>query len=192
MKSKIAKLVLLMVLCTSTSQAASFEKLWENTYAHEGSGINYKEMSKHGITEKTLVRFNKDFNRRYTIKTLTEAQAKLIAYHLYYRKYNIDKIKNQIVANNIFDYMFNAGPSEAIRTLQLVINDKVKVERQKGDRSFKYIPVTGVLGEKTIAYANHFGVSLVPAYKVARRIKYRRKGNWEENKGGWTRRINEV
>lgn len=88
------------------------------------------------------------------IKNLTKERAKEIYKKYYWDKIKLDRINNQELANNIFDFAVNAGIKEAVLEIQKIV---------------KAFP-DGIIGPQTIELINDIKDYdyIVKEYKLAR------------------------
>ena len=189
---KMWTVVIFLITFHLNTYASSFDAVWKNTKRFEGNSINEAELSKHGIMFYTVHYYNETYNSSFNLKELTESQAKEIARVMYWEEYKINEIKNQKIASNLFDYAFNAGPSEAIKVLRLVVNDRISLERKKGNKTLSYLPIISRVDSQLLLYIERYGESLVWSYKSARLEKYKKKTKWNLYKSGWLYRINNI
>lgn len=185
------KIILVFLLLTTMIFSADFEKSVTKTLNEEGSDYYYSaihgERSKYGIRNITLKYFNKKFNTDWYVKELKKQQAIMIYYEMYWGR--IREIRNQDLANNLFDFGANSGPGKATKILQETINKRIR--QKKIDKTLK---VDGVLGTRTIAMINKYcDKKLIIDYKK-NRLKFLRtlKSKWKNYGNTWTRRVKAI
>ena len=165
---------------------ANFSHYKEKLLLVEGGYVNHAldrgGPTKFGVTLASWQRFGRDLNNdgridANDVKLLTEADALAVYKSQYWDRINGDKIKNQAVAEIVFDMYVNA-PSIAVKMLQNILN-----------RDFnKNLVIDGGLGPKTLEAVNSVdGDRLHDIYKQARVIYYNYRaaailpvGHWPE------------
>ena len=94
-----------------------FIKFFSRLIKYEGGYVNDPDdpggETKYGISKRSYP--NED------IANLTEARAMQLYYKDYYLRLNIDKIKNDRIAWQLFDFGVNAGVSRSAKILQKIV-----------------------------------------------------------------------
>jgi lysozyme family protein len=154
---------------------ADFNKAFKKVLKFEGGYVNDKSDSggetKYGISKKAFPNLD--------IKNLTSKEAKEIYKKFYWDRIRGDKIKNQKIAELIFDTAVNMGVSFAIRTAQKIIGVKQDA----------------IIGPITLGVLNKWNEEIfIKDYKLARIAKYVNiaKGNNIKFLRGWIKRVLEV
>lgn len=131
---------------------ADFDKAVKIILEHEGGLVSDPDdpggITKYGITARDFPHLD--------IKNLTIEQAKAIYRDKYWNKVRGDRINNQDIANQVFDFAVNAGYSRATKTIQELL--KIKVD--------------GIFGEQTISNINSVYYELFLANYKLERIKF--------------------
>jgi len=188
------RLVISFIILGVSIYGNTFDTIWGEVSKYETSTVvkNKHEHSKYGIRENTLNEFNKEYGVSWTVDELTYVQAKLIAENEFYFKYNINAINDVSLQLMVFDWVYNAGPTEAIKHLQRVANDYIYQLRKEG-YTMEYLVVDGVLGGYTIRVLNLLSnPKLVHDYKIIRILTYRNKPRFKLYGKGWVYRINKL
>jgi len=191
MKNIFLTIVLSIVLfsCTSAPKNYSnYNEAFKKTKEFEGSNLYRSkvstEVSKFGIQQKDIDMYNRNHGTRWRLNRLTEKQAMKIVKEHYWDRYKVARLKHQPLANQVFDYIYNAGVNEAVKVLQGTINEYYGMRR---------VDVDGVMGSKTIKYANKAqGNVIYSLYKENRLEKYKQKKYFYHYGRGWTRRIKSI
>jgi lysozyme family protein len=174
---------------------ANFEKAVKWVLDNEG-GLNENPHDLGGITNKGIsLRFLKlcglkyDFDRNgivdeREIRLLTDDQAIMIYQQEFWCQRNYEGIREDQLATYIFDAVVNMGPTQAIKLLQRAI--------WALNAQMNYIDDDGILGQKTIAQINRYGMMLLPVYAAERAGFYRLLAATDPtqggNLGGWLKR----
>ena len=90
------------------------------------------------------------------IKSLTPEKAADIYYHFYWLPMKLDKINDENIQLELFDFGVNAGKSRAIKKVQQLC--KIKQD--------------GIIGQQTIEAINIYPGNFLKDYKHARRVYY--------------------
>lgn len=187
------QILISFLFLTTIMFGADFDIAVKKTLAEEGSRYYYSakhgERSKYGIRSNTLRHFNKQFDTDWYVRELKEEQAIIIYYELYWKKPKMQRIHNNDLANNIFDFGVNSGPGTAVKVLQRLINEKI---RQEGKE--KPLVVDGALGPKTAKYANKYcNKKFIQHYK-RHRLDYLKtlKSKWKDYRYTWTLRVKRI
>lgn len=140
-----------------------------------GETVDTGGYTKWGISQKAFPNLD--------IKNLTMDQAKAIYKNNYWDPIKGDLIHRQDVANNLFDFAVNSGVSQAVKTMQRVLN-------------FKGDDIDGKLGPMTLNAINKAGTQLANIYSGARIDFYKSLVKSEPEKYGaylvgWLRRVND-
>ena len=159
---------------------------------HDKGGV-----TKYGISLKFLQYFSRDRLDVYkfegdinaqSIIALTEKQARLIYRFEFWVKMPFFKIKDQRIANYVFDCCVHHGASTGIKILQrsLVLISFLEEE----------IKEDGILGEKTLKATNLFSELLLHFLPVVRAAHCcalaRREPQYREFLHGWIKRCNRI
>lgn len=192
------------------TQGASFNVSHPKTMAFEGGRVftsNYGELSKHGITKETLLKYNKKYKTSWGIKSLTRNQADAIYLKEWWNVLRLEEVEGQVIANNVYDMAVNSGHPRASKTLQQVLADLTWLHNKNNpEMRLTQVKVDGVIGTETIARLNYFTQQgkendIVRRYKMKRLafvkslnvIKDKNgKTKWETFQDNWTRRINGI
>ncbi|MEG0069968.1 hypothetical protein [Cetobacterium sp.] len=160
------------------------ELIISEVLSHEGDKLvrNQKEMSKYGIRNFLLLDYNKKFNKEYSVKSLTEEQAREIAEHLLV-EYRLNEIKNSYSQMMIFDIFFNGGYKAGAIITQRAL---------KKYHSSEELEVDGVLGSKSITLLNKIQnhekfIDLITEERIN---YYKTLESWVTYGKGWEKRIN--
>ena len=141
------------------------------------------EKSMFGITDKFLSYINYP---KSDPRDLVRSDAYNIYWSHFWKKYNLDEISSQAVANKILDMMVNTGSREATKLVQLALNSLGL-----------NVPVDGIFGKWTLHGLNNVSLTedrileelrlkLIDFYKgiaVGERSKYLK---------GWLARANDL
>lgn len=128
---------------------ANFDKFFPTLIKHEGGFVDNPSdkggATNLGVTIATWKRFGYDKDGDGDIdvsdlKKLTLSDAKYIAKTQYWDKVWGDKINSQSIAEFLFDWAYNSGPSTAILRLQHILGPSVKND--------------GIMGKNTISVLN--------------------------------------
>ncbi|WP_297598769.1 hypothetical protein [uncultured Cetobacterium sp.] len=160
------------------------ERIISEVLSHEGDKLvkNQKEMSKYGIRNFLLLDYNKKFNKKYSVKSLTEEQAREIAEHLLV-EYRLNEIENSYSQMMIFDIFFNSGYKAGAVITQRAL---------KKYHESKEVEVDGVLGSKSITLLNRVQnyekfVDIITEERIS---YYKSLESWVKYGKGWEKRIN--
>lgn len=140
-----------------------------------GETVDTGGYTKWGISQKAFPDLD--------IKNLTMEQAREIYQRNYWEPIQASLIKNQAVAENLFDFAVNAGVSQAVKTIQKVLG-------------FSRDDIDGKLGNQTLSAINSAGSGLVNQFTQARINFYKNLATRNPNKYGaylvgWLRRAND-
>lgn len=97
-----------------------------------------------------------------TIKNLTISEAQAIYLNFFWNKYRIGEIKDQTVAEKIFNMFVNLAPKAAAQIVQAAINSVAN----------NIIKVDGIMGSQTIAVLNQVVPQELLAYISLKLIKH--------------------
>lgn len=126
---------------------ADFKPFFDTLMKHEGGYVNDPKdkggATKFGVTLATWIANGYDKNGdgkidKEDVKLLDKADAYDIAKKLYWDAVRGDEIKNQSIAEFIFDWGYNSGPKTAIKKVQDVLD----------------LTQDGVIGPKTLGAIN--------------------------------------
>ncbi|MGL4307611.1 MAG: glycosyl hydrolase 108 family protein [Cetobacterium sp.] len=187
MKKIVIFLLLLMALGGCSSISPSSEKIWEHVKKYEGTKL-VKEpngyYSKYGLSTPRIRDYNKKYKKSYKVQHLTESQAKVIFDRLYYKNYEIYKIKNDRVKLAVVDTIYNQGTT-GIKIIQETVNFL-------SSRRYR-VKVDGRFGNETIGRINR-----ISHYKFLRTLRtkriayYRTRPHFRKYGRGWIRRVDDV
>ena len=124
----VRKIIILLTLCLSlNANGNDFNYVWSNLVRFEGSAIdkNGDSYSKFGITKGTLNSYNKKFKKNYKFNSLTEQQAKTVAYKMVYEPNLLAFIVDDRIALAICDWTYNSNPTNATKQIQKMLGLKV-------------------------------------------------------------------
>ena len=154
---------------------AVFEIALQRTLRNEGGQtIDQGGLTKYGISQKAFPNLD--------IKSLTPEAAGEIYHRHYWIPIRGARIVEQELADTLFDFAVNAGVSQAVRTLQKLMN-RLSIEK---------VTVDGVMGPQTLQKLNDWGFWLVHDFNVERQRYYERLGakpKWRKSLKGWLNRI---
>jgi lysozyme family protein len=122
------KIIILLTLCLSlNANGNSFDYVWGNLVKLEGAKIDKSvdSYSKYGITKGTLNSYNKQFKKSYKFYSLTEQQAKTVAYKMVYEPNLLAFIVDNRVALAMVDWCYNSNPTNATKQMQKMLGLKV-------------------------------------------------------------------
>lgn len=149
---------------------------WEGGYVNDpldkGGETNY------GITKRSYPNLD--------IKNLTLSQAKDIYLKDFWNPLLLNSVKDQNLANNIFDFGVNAGPKRSVIMLQRILREVFK----------KTITIDGAMGPKTLeAVASVNSSALNNLFGKARAEYYQSLANRDKTQEkflrGWLNRAND-
>jgi lysozyme family protein len=106
------------------SYGNNYDYVWNQLVRFEGKSVDLSLgslHSKYGITKETL----KSYNKNWTLDSLTEQQAKTIAYERYYKANLIHLIIDDRVAMATLDWLYNSNPTNATKQIQKALGLKV-------------------------------------------------------------------
>jgi len=195
------KVFIFMLLASTLASGATFEKAKDKTLKWEGGELYTPavttERSRWGMQQHVnLDIYNKRHGTNYTVETITKDQATKVLKELYWDGHRYEELESQMVANQAFDYAFNAGKREAIKVLQKSINKAVDVLNKRYGYNYTHLKIDGILGSATINKANYLTPAvekdLYEIYKQERLKKYKRKKYWNHFGAGWANRINDI
>ena len=175
-----------------------FDTLYERLHGREGGYVNhpndYGGETNLGITKETLGAYQAqhgglgDGGKNVDIKSLTREQAKTVYKKAFYDHYRIGEIKDNVLAEDVFDLHANSKPTTASKILQKSINDAVPEAK---------LEVDGRIGTKTIGALNdatpkqrhriHESINQNRAEFYKKRIK--EDTSQEDFKKGWRNRL---
>ncbi len=170
---------------------ANFMRAVEKTLGHEGGYVNHPS-DKGGETNWGItVDVAKANGYKGKMKDMTREQAIGIYKLIYWDKLNLDKVKNETIAQIIFDLAINTGVSSAGKKAQEMINFMTKD---------KDIEEDGIIGDITLSKLNEIdtnrerelAILLLTFIQGEHYLKCMR--NREENEDfalGWLRRARE-
>ena len=123
-----------------------FNKIFANTIKYEGgyddSMAQQGVVSNFGITQSLYDAHNKKHKK--PVKSVKEissyGEARDVAYEEIYEVAKADKIKDPKLKTLLFDYAYNSGPSQAVKTLQGLVGAKED----------------GIIGPKTMKKLNKY------------------------------------
>lgn len=166
-------------------------RIIRNTMKNEGGYIDnlnkIDQPTNIGITQPTLDKYNTEhpcYNFPKNVKDLTPEQVQQIYVEDYYDKRRIGEIKNERIANAIFDMGVMSNFRNVIKIVQKTLNNSTG----------KNLVLDGKMGHNTIKALNE-----IPAYKTndfidtlkGNRIEYLRGlAAWGKYGRGWTNRTN--
>ncbi len=135
---------------------ASFDIAYKITCGHEGGLVNHPS-DPGGLTYKGVTfRDHKNWNGWQYIKngkitdpTALEFEHRKLYKELYWDSFNGDLIKNQLIANEIFDTGINQGTGIAEMFLQRALN-----VTNKNQTLYPNLKIDGEVGPKTISFLN--------------------------------------
>lgn len=132
---------------------ANFFKAIPIILTHEGGYVNDPKdpggETKYGISKRAFPSID--------IKNLTIAQAETIYRTNYWENIRGDEIADQDLATNIFDFAANAGISQAVKTIQKLVN----------------VSIDGKMGSQTLGKINSSREDLNRLFTIARFDFYR-------------------
>jgi lysozyme family protein len=112
------------------------------------------------------------------IKNLTKEQAINIYFRDYWKNMHLDKIHNDDLVLQVFDFGINAGTKRSIKILQGMVG----------------VDVDGVIGPVTSYFVNYYSGNTVEEFKEKRREYYRslvdRRPSMKVFLNGWLHRVN--
>jgi lysozyme family protein len=153
-----------------------FQKCVKVILKNEGGYINHPS-DPGGETNMGIA---KRFYPNLDIKNLTKEQATEIYYKDYWLPMNLEKIHNEDLVLQVFDFGVNAGIRRSIKMLQKMVG--------LGSDS-----QDGMIGPITIYFVNNYNGDVVDSFKKRRRIYYMdlaaRKSELEVFLKGWLNRI---
>lgn len=147
-------------------------KLEGGYQAHPDDNGNYNSRgelvgTKYGIAAKTYEAVTGVIPTVQVMKNLSLIKAESIYKKLFWDKVGGDHLKNQAVAEIVFDHAINAGPWRAIKMAQAVLNQFFKTK----------LLLDGAIGPKTIAAINDASsATFHDKYKWMREKYYRYAG----------------
>lgn len=145
----------------------TIDELIRDVLKHEGGYVNHKNdrggATNLGITQATLSRYLGRPATILEVKNLTKETATKIYKKNYYYEPRIDLLPD-LIEPIIFDISVNSGPSRAIKMLQQVLYDK----------GYPVGIADGVIGKKTIKYANEW-VDMLGLVCINTLVEYRKK-----------------
>ena len=121
-------IIILLTLCLSlNANGNDFNYVWSNLVRFEGSAVdkNGDSYSKFGITKGTLNSYNKKFKKNYKFNSLTEQQAKTVAYKMVYAPNLVSFIKDDRIAMATMDWVYNSNHINATKQMQSMLGLKV-------------------------------------------------------------------
>ena len=133
-------LTLTLLLISFNSYSNDFNYVWNKIVELEGKKIDKSigySHSKFGITKGTLNSYNKKFKKNYKLNSLTEQQAKTIAYKMVYEPNLIAFIKDDRIAMAVMDWVYNSNPINATKQIQSMLG--LKVDGKFSIEDIKYI-----------------------------------------------------
>lgn len=151
----------------------SFKKCIPIILKHEGGYVNNPNdpggETNFGISKRSFPEIN--------IKLLTPVKAADIYYHYYWLPMKLDKIINENIQLELFDFGVNAGKFRAIKKAQQIC----------------MIKEDGIIGKQTIEAINNYKDDFVKDYKHLRKVYYEYIANKNPKlKGflkGWLKRV---
>jgi lysozyme family protein len=127
-----------------------------------------------------MIDINRDGIPDVKVKDLTVDQAKEIYYNQYWKPMNIDGLRDEDIALQVFDFGVNAGPGRAIRMLQLLTGSTVD----------------GSCGPQTCRKVNYFDGDLASIYRKQRRKFYielaKANAEYQVFLAGWLNRVDKT
>ena len=126
----------------------AFEKAMNTVFRAEGGYVN-DPFDSGGETKYGV---SKNNNPDIDVANITRADAEMIAYDRYYKKYGIDKLPDGI-RGEVFQVGWACGPRVAIKQLQSVLN----------------VPKTGTVDTTTINAAQNYSANLRSQYLTVHR-----------------------
>lgn len=181
-----------VVVAPRSPYSSRFEACMPLIFQHEGGLVNDPQdpggITNYGISLRaakgfgSLADVDKDGDvDANDIKKMTKEDAKRIYWSQYWTTVRADEMPAGIDLS-VFDFGVNAGPSRAIETLQLAINDVLGQKTVNVDR---------MLGPKTLANtARADQTRLVEAYARRRENFYRSLSGFARFGRGWLSRNN--
>ena len=147
---------------------AIFDIAVENTIKKEGIFSNNPNdtggKTKYGITETIL----KEFGDSTPIEDLTLEEAKKIYEFKYWKPLNLDKVNNQEIANQIFDFGVNCGINTAGKAVQTSLNLLNYYTPNWLD-----LIIDGIIGTKTLDAINSLTPNDIPYFlKILKAERY--------------------
>lgn len=106
-----------------------FNKIFANTLKYEGGMdttlAKYGTVSNFGITQDLYDAHNKQKgDPPKDVKDISFGEARDIGYTEFYERINAEKLKDPNLKAVLFDYAYNSGPSQAVKTLQETVGAK--------------------------------------------------------------------
>jgi hypothetical protein len=140
-----------------------------------------------GITKTTLDKYNTEhpnFNFPKDVKQLTKEQIEQIYGTEYYDKRNINEIKNERIANAVFDMGVMSNFNNVVKIVQKTLNESM------GEN----LTIDGKFGDNTINVLNNISSNEIGIFMQNlknNRIGYLRGlSGWEKYGKGWANRTN--
>lgn len=178
----------------NNSKNNSFERKFyiiKNTMTEEGDYVDNPKLidqpTNVGITQPALNKFNIKYPRLGfpdNVKNLTTEQVMSIYSKDYYDNRKIGKIKNNRIANAIFDMGVMSNFKNVGKLVQYTLNNHIKLN----------LTIDGIIGNKTIDALNNIPTNKIDSFineLKANRLKYLQKlSGWKKYGNGWKKRTN--
>ena len=163
-----------------------FNKIFANTLKYEGgydeSMAQQGVISNFGITQNLYDAYNqKNEKALKSVKDISYGEARDIAYEEIYETSGADKIKNPSLKALLFDYAYNSGPTQAVKSLQAIVGAKED----------------GVIGPKTLKKVNSYKGNLIEDFLNARErfltdLVIQQPQVHQKHMRGWMNRLNDL
>lgn len=129
---------------------ANYSIAFEGTHRLEGGEVNDPDdrggHTIYGVTKKVFLEYCKKYGFPGSFVNLTPERAKIIGKVMFWDKIQGDDFHSQIVANEVYDSIFNHGLRGGVKLLQKSINVFYHSPRYKGKIKLKK---DGIMGDKT-------------------------------------------
>lgn len=167
---------------------ANFTEAHKKTLGDEGKLANLKGdrggKTMYGVTHKTAKKYNiKD------VSNMSESFSYVIGRKEFWNPLKLDKIKEQYIANQIYDQAYNSGPRAGGKILQKSINEYFEIREVS-----RKLKVDGLIGANTLyAYSKvrykRVLLALIMAQRISRYKLISKLPNQRRFLPSWLRRV---